>query len=159
MSGSNCCFLTCIQVCQEPGKVVWISHLFKNFPQTVVIHTVKGFSVVREIEVDGFLEFPCSARSQAMSLLIQSRSGLPLTLSKSPLGLKPLRPTCSDLASCYSPLPFLLLWSPFTSLLLLELPHQGLWTAGLFLCWNIFSPDSQRTYSLISSQSWLTCTF
>ena len=31
-SGSNCCFLTCIQVSQEAGKVVWYSHLFKNFP-------------------------------------------------------------------------------------------------------------------------------
>ena len=72
MSGSNRCFLTCIQVSQEPGKVVWISHLSKNFPQFVVIHTVKGFSVVSETEVDGFLEFPCSARSQTMSLLTQN---------------------------------------------------------------------------------------
>ena len=43
MSGSNCCFLTCIQVSQKAGKVVWYSHLLKNFPQLVVIHTVKGF--------------------------------------------------------------------------------------------------------------------
>ena len=59
MSGSNCCFLTCIQVSQETGKVVWYSHLFKNFPQFVVIHTVKGFSVVNEEEVDVLLEFSC----------------------------------------------------------------------------------------------------
>ena len=59
MSGSNCSFLTCIQISQEAGKVVWYSHLFKNFPQFVVIHTVKGFSVVSEAEVDVFLEFPC----------------------------------------------------------------------------------------------------
>ena len=39
--------------------MVWYSHLFKNFPHFVVIHTVKGFSVVHEAEVDGFLEFPC----------------------------------------------------------------------------------------------------
>ena len=57
MSSSNCCFLTCIQVSQEAGKVVWYSHLFQNFPQFVVIHTVKGFSVVNEAEVDVFLEF------------------------------------------------------------------------------------------------------
>ena len=56
MSSSNCCFLTCIQASQEGGKVVWYSHLFKNFPQFVVIHTVKGFSVVSEAE-DVFLEF------------------------------------------------------------------------------------------------------
>ena len=59
MSGSNCCFLTCIQVSQKTGKVVWYFYLFKNFPQFVVIHTVKGFSVVSETELDFFLEFSC----------------------------------------------------------------------------------------------------
>ena len=59
MSGSNCCLLTCIQVSQEAGKVVWYPQLFKNFSQFVVIHTVKGFSVVNEAEVDVFLEFSC----------------------------------------------------------------------------------------------------
>ena len=54
MSGSNCCFLTCIKISHEAGKVVWYSHLLKNFPQFVVIHTVKGFSVVSEAEVDVF---------------------------------------------------------------------------------------------------------
>ena len=48
-----------MQVSQEAGKVVWYSHLFKNFPQLVVIHTVKGFSIVNEAEIDIFLEFPC----------------------------------------------------------------------------------------------------
>ena len=59
MSSSNCCFLTCVQVSQETGKVVWYSYLFKNFPQCVVIHTVKGFHVVSEAEVDVFLERSC----------------------------------------------------------------------------------------------------
>ena len=59
MSNSNCCFLICMQISQEAGKVVWYSHLSKNFPQFVVIHTVKGFSVVSEAEVDVFLEFFC----------------------------------------------------------------------------------------------------
>ena len=59
MSGSNCCFLTCIQISQEADKVVWYSHLFKNFPKFVVIHIVKGFSLVSEAEVDVFLEFSC----------------------------------------------------------------------------------------------------
>ena len=59
MSCSNCCFLTCVQVSQEAGEVVWYSHLFKNFPQFVVIHTVKSFSIVNEAEVDVFLEFSC----------------------------------------------------------------------------------------------------
>ena len=46
-----------MQVFQEAGEVVWYSHLFKNFPQFVVIYTVKGFSTVTEAEVDVFLEF------------------------------------------------------------------------------------------------------
>ena len=48
--------LVCIQVSQEAGKMVWYPHLLKNFPQFVVIHTVKGFSVVNEAEIDVFLE-------------------------------------------------------------------------------------------------------
>ena len=56
-SGSNCCFLSSIQVTQEAGQVVWYSHLFQNFPQFVVIHIVKGFSIVSEAEIDVFLEF------------------------------------------------------------------------------------------------------
>ena len=59
MTSSICCFLTCIQVSQEAGKAVWYSHLFQNFSQFVVIHTIKGFSIVSEAEVGGFLEFPC----------------------------------------------------------------------------------------------------
>ena len=51
------CFVTCIQVLQEADKVVWNSHLFKNFPQFVVIHTIKSFSIVNEAEVNVFLEF------------------------------------------------------------------------------------------------------
>ena len=39
--------------------MVWYSHLLKNFPQFAMIHTVKGFSVVNEAEVDVFLEFSC----------------------------------------------------------------------------------------------------
>ena len=58
MSSSDCCFLTCIQISQEAGQVVWYSHLLKNFPQFVVIHTVKGFSIVKA-EVDVFLELSC----------------------------------------------------------------------------------------------------
>ena len=53
------CFLTCIQVSQEAGKLVWYSHLLKNFPQFVVIHTVKGFGIVNKAEVDVFLELLC----------------------------------------------------------------------------------------------------
>ena len=54
MSSSNCCFLTCIQISQEAGQVVWYSHLSKNFPQFIVIHTVKGFGIVNKAEIDFF---------------------------------------------------------------------------------------------------------
>jgi len=54
MSSSNCCFLTCIQVSHEAGQVDWYSHLLNNFPQLVVIHTVKGFGIVNL-----FLELSC----------------------------------------------------------------------------------------------------
>ena len=56
MSSSNCCFLTCIQISQEAGQLIWYSHLFKNFPQFVVIHKVKGFGIEYEAEVYVVLE-------------------------------------------------------------------------------------------------------
>ena len=56
MSSSNCCILICIQISQEAGQVVRYSHLFKNFPQFVVIHTVSAFGIVNKAEVDVFLE-------------------------------------------------------------------------------------------------------
>ena len=59
MSSSNYCFLTCIPVFQEAGQVVWYSHLLQNFPQFVVIHTVKGFGIVNKAEVDVFLDLSC----------------------------------------------------------------------------------------------------
>ena len=59
MSSSNCCFLTSLQISQEADQVVWYSHLFKNFPQFVVIHTIKSVGVVNEAEIDVFLELSC----------------------------------------------------------------------------------------------------
>ena len=59
MSSSNCWFLTCIQISQEAGQVVWYSHLFQNFSQFIVIHTVKGFGIVNKTEVYVFLELSC----------------------------------------------------------------------------------------------------
>ena len=54
MSSSACCFLTHTQVSQETGKVICYSHLFKNFSQFIVIHTVKGFGIVNKAEMDFF---------------------------------------------------------------------------------------------------------
>ena len=59
MSSSNCCFLTCIQVSQEAGQMVWYSNPFQNFPQFMVINSVKSFCIVSKTEVDVFLELSC----------------------------------------------------------------------------------------------------
>ena len=56
MSSSNCCFLAYIQISQEAGQVIWHSHLLKDFPQFIVIHTVKGFGIVNKAELDVFLD-------------------------------------------------------------------------------------------------------
>ena len=72
MSDSNCCFLTGIQISQEADKPpeeyqVWDSHLFKNFPQFVVIHTVQeGFGIVNKAEEDVFLDSPAFSIIQQM---------------------------------------------------------------------------------------------
>ena len=59
MSSSNCCFLTCLQISQEADQVVWYFHFLKNFPQFIVIHTVKGVGMVNKAEIDVFLELSC----------------------------------------------------------------------------------------------------
>ena len=59
MSNFNCSFLTSRQISQEAGQVVWYSHLLKNFPQFIVIHTVKGFDIVNKAEKYVFLELSC----------------------------------------------------------------------------------------------------
>ena len=84
MSISNHCFLTCIQVSQEAGQVVWCSRLFQNFPEFVVIHTVKGFGIVNEAEIDVFLELSCFLDDPAdVGNLISGSSGF----SKSSLNI------------------------------------------------------------------------
>ena len=62
MSSSSCCFLTCIQISQETGQLFLLSdcsHIFQNFPQFFVIHTVKVFGIVNKSKVDIFLEISC----------------------------------------------------------------------------------------------------
>ena len=73
MSSSNCYFFTCIQVSQEAGKVVCYS-LFKNFPQFVVIHTVKGFRIVNEAEVVFFWNSHAFSTIQQMLVMISGFS-------------------------------------------------------------------------------------
>ena len=84
MSSSNCCFLTRIQISQEAGQVVCYSHLFQNFPQFIVIHTVKGFGIVNKAELDVFLELSCFFNdSEDVGNLISGSSAL----SKSSLNI------------------------------------------------------------------------
>ena len=68
MSSSNCCFLTCVQISQEAGKLVLYSHLLKNFAQFIVIHTVKGFGIVSKGEVDVFLELSFVMIQQTLAI-------------------------------------------------------------------------------------------
>ena len=66
MANSNCCFLTCIQVSQQPGSMIWYSHVFKNFLQVfVVIHTVTGDSEGKEFTCNAGdpVSIPGSGRS------------------------------------------------------------------------------------------------
>ena len=80
MSSSNCCFLICISVSQEAGQVVWYSHLLKNFPQFIVIHTVQGFGIVNKAEIDVFLELSCFFNDPAdVGNLISSSSAFSKT--------------------------------------------------------------------------------
>ena len=62
---AKCCLLTCIQISQKAGQVVWCSYLFKNFPQFVVIHIVKGFDIVNKAEMDVFMELSCFFKDPA----------------------------------------------------------------------------------------------
>ena len=84
VSSSNCCFLSCMQISQEAVKVVWYSHPFKNFPQFIMIHTVKGSGVVSKAEVNVFLELCCFFNDPAdVGSLISGSS----TFSKSSLNI------------------------------------------------------------------------
>src|SRR5574337_804594 len=80
MSSSTFCFLICIQVSQEAGQLVWYSQLFQNFPQFIVIHTVKGFGIVNKAEIDVFLELSCFFHDPAhVGNLISGSSALSKT--------------------------------------------------------------------------------
>ena len=103
MSNSNCCFLTFIQISQEAGKVVWYSYLFKNFPESVVIHTVKRFGIVSKAEVDIFLELSCFSKDATnVGNLISGSSvfsKFTLYIWKFPVHVL-LKPSLKDLENC-----------------------------------------------------------
>ena len=84
MFGSNCCYLTHIQVSQKTGEVVLYSHFFKNFPHFVVIHTVKGFSVVDEAEVRCFTGIPLLSLWSNKCWQFDQECGLSISISNIP---------------------------------------------------------------------------
>ena len=55
-----------VQISQETGQVVWYSHLFQNFPQLIVIHTVKGFGIVNKAEIYAFWNYLAFSMIQRM---------------------------------------------------------------------------------------------
>ena len=92
MSSSNCCFLTCIQVSQEVGQVVWYSHLFHNFPQFIVIHTVEGFGVVNRCMLFAYFYFIFSAPFVGSQF---SEQGAPVPIAlEVPYSADPLGKAC-----------------------------------------------------------------
>ena len=113
-----------IQVSQEAGKVVWYSYLFKNFPQFVVIHTVKGFSVVNEAEVDIFLELSCFFYNPTNASCLISGSS---TFSKSSLNIWKslihvlLKPSLENFASIWDEWSCAVVWTLFGIALLCDL--------------------------------------
>ena len=153
MSSCNCCFLTCIQISQEAGKVVWYSQLFKNFPQFVVIHKVKGFSLVNEAEVGVFLEFFCFFYDPTnVGNLISGSSAF----SKSSLYtwkflvhvlVKPsLEDFKHDLPSMWNECNFLVVWTFFSIALLRDLNEN--WRFPVL--WPLLSFPSFQTTKLDS---------
>ena len=78
MSSSNYCFLTCIQISQEEGQVVWYPHLLQNFPQFIVIHIVKVFGIVNKAEIDFFFWNPLAFLMIQRMLAIWSLVPLPV---------------------------------------------------------------------------------
>ena len=163
MSGSNCCFLTCIQISQEAGQLVWYSHIFKNFPQFVVIHTVKSFGVVNKAEEDVFLELSCFFKDPAnVSYLISGSSAV----SKSSLNIWKftvhilLKPGLEDFehyfANMWDECNYAVVWTLFGIAFLWDWnenwPFPVLWPLLSFLiCWHIewssFTASSFRIWN------------
>ena len=141
MFSSNHCFLTCIQVSQEAGKVVWYSHLLKNFPQFVVILTVKGFNVVNEAEVDVFLEFSCffydpmDVGNLASGSSAFSKSSLYIWKFSVHMLLKPsLEDFEHDLSSMWNECNCAVVWTPFGIALLWYWNENSITSLWLFNC-------------------------
>ena len=156
MSSSNCYFLTCIQISQEAGQVVWYSHLFQNVPQFIVIHTVKGFGMVNKTEINGSLELLCFFDDAADGNLISGSSWTSLNTGKFMvtyrwrLAWRMLRISLRDECNCVE------VWAFFGIAFLRDWKEnwafQVLWPLVSFLnCWHIecstFTASSLRIWN------------
>ena len=143
MSGSNCCFLTCIQVSQGAGKVICYSHLFKNFPQFVVIHTIKSVSVVNEAIDLGeiFLAFsdPVDVDNLISDSSAFSKSILNFWKSLVHLLMKPsLKDFDHDLDSMWNECNCAVVWAFFGTGMKTDLFHSCDWNCWVFqICWHV----------------------
>ena len=134
-SSYNCRFLTCIQISQEAGQVVWYSHLLKNFPWFVVIHTVRGFSVVNEevfLEFPWFLSDPMAVGNLISGSSIFSKSSLYFWKFSFHVLLKPnLKDFENNLASMWNECNSIVVWTFFGIAFLWDWnenwPFPGLW--------------------------------
>ena len=147
MSSSNCCFLACIQISQEADQLVWYSHLFQNFPQFIVIHTVKGFGIVHKAEIDVFLELSCFFDDPALLFSHQIVSN-----SSWLHGLQHARPLCPSQSPRVCPSSCPLNWwcypTVLTSVSLFSFAFSLSQHKGLFqwascshgYVWTIFDP-------------------
>ena len=132
MSSSICFFLTCIQVSQEAGQVIWYAHLLKkNFPQFIVIHTVKGFGIVNKPEIDVFLELSCFFESPDVGNLI-SVFNFPVSILVS----RQLQLRCSFLSMCS--------WTH--SFYDLAPSPSSLTPSNMLLCWSRWGGRNCKVY-------------
>ena len=166
MSSSNCYFLTCIQVSQEAGQMVWYSHLFQNFPQFIVIHTVEGFGVVSNAEIDVFLELSCFFDDSADVSNLTSGSS---AFSKSSLNIWKfsvhvlLKPGLENFEHYFTIVwdecNCVVVWAFFGIAFLRDWNENGpfpvLWTLLIFqICWHIecstFTASSLRIWNSLA---------
>ena len=148
MSSSNCCFLTCIQVSQKGGQVVWYSHLFQNCPQFIVIHTVKGFGIVNKAEIDVFLKLSCFFDDPAdVGNLISGSSAF----SKTSLNIRnfTVHVTEAWVGECWPLLDYCVRWLQFfgsSSILWHCLSLELEWKLTFPVLWPLLSFPNLLTY-------------
>ena len=162
MSSSNCCFLTYIQISQKADQVVWHSHLFKNFPQFVVIHIVKGFGIVNKAEVDFFwnscfFAFPMDAGNLISGSSAFSKSSLNIWKFMVNVLLKPgLENFKYYFASVWDECNCVVVWTFFDTVLLWDWMKMNLFQScghcWVFqICWHIecstFTASSFRIWN------------